>query len=183
MPIFIKKRPFSKNKLLSCAYFVIQTSILYKILCSDVIFFHNFRQKPLVSCPYLVKKNFNSAPTRLYYGPKSQRDAFFFDFSRNIHCSHSLILPKISKIRPLPQKHDALMSFFHENPHAVMPIFIQKNVNSVKTTIYYELKTSIGYSLFRFFKKNHCFHAHILSTKRPFSKKQCSNAHVWSKKR
>ena len=44
-----------------------------------------------------------------------------------------------------------------------------KNVNSVKTILYYELKTSIGYSLFRFSRKNHCFYAH---TKRPFSKKK-----------
>ena len=38
-PYFVKKRPFSKNTLLSSLYFVKKTSILSKTLCSYVIFF------------------------------------------------------------------------------------------------------------------------------------------------
>ena len=77
-PCFIEKRPFSKNKLLSCACFVMQTSILSKTLCSDVIFFHILHEKLLLSCPYLVQKNVNSAKTRLYFGPKKSKGCLFF---------------------------------------------------------------------------------------------------------
>ena len=40
---------------------------------------------------------------------------------------------------------------FHEKPPAVMPIFGQKNVNSVKTTLYYGPKKSIGCPFFSIF--------------------------------
>ena len=46
-----------------------------------------------------------------------------------------------------------------------MPIFGQKNVNSVKNTLYYGPNKSIRYPFFRFFMKKYCSHTHILLKK------------------
>ena len=48
-----------------------------------------------------------------------------------------------------------------------------KNVNSLKTTLYYREKKKIRMPIFffDFLRKNHCSGAYILLTKRPFSKK------------
>ena len=72
MTIFCQKNVHSlKNKLLSCLYFV-KKSILSKTLRSHVIFFQIFHEKPLLLCPYLVKKT--SILSKLHYimGQKSQ---------------------------------------------------------------------------------------------------------------
>ena len=84
---------------------------------------------------------------------------FFSDFERKNHFSHAHILSKKRQIskkhvvlmpmfcqtkRPFSQKHAAPMSFisnFHGKSLPVMPIFGQKNVNSVKTTLYYRPKS------------------------------------------
>ena len=52
----LKRRPFSKNALLSCPYFVEKTSNLSKTQCSHVIFFKFYMKNSLLSCPYLIKK-------------------------------------------------------------------------------------------------------------------------------
>ena len=95
---------------------------------------------------------------------------FIFDFSRKNHCSHALILPK--NVHSL-KKHNAfthiffknryvhylkntvlschIFQIFYENPPAVIPIFVQKNVNYVKTTLYCGLKKAIGCPFFPIF--------------------------------
>ena len=170
-PCFIEKRPFSKNKLLSCACFVMQTSILSKTLCSDVNFFHILNEKLLLSCPYLVQKNVNSAKTRLYFGPKKSKGCLFFRFftknklfscpyiaKNNVHslktrCFHAHIFQKYVHYLKNTVLSCHFFQFFQENPPSVMPIFVPKNVNSVKITLYYGLKTSIGYSFFPIFQE------------------------------
>ena len=97
----------------------------------DALFFRFFTKKSLLSCPYLFKKN-------------SLKNTL-------LSCPYK---------RPFSQKHGALMSFFqifHEKAPVVMPILGQKNVISVKTTLYYGKKKSVGCSFFQ---------------KRPFPKKQ-----------
>ena len=98
------------------------------------------------------------------------------------------------------KKHCALMSFFSTFSYKppVMPI-IDKKVNYVKTTVYYEPKKSKRY-LFSWFlmknsllfspyffkncpfsKKTHSSHVHILSTKSPFSQNTVLSCHFFSK--
>ena len=78
------------------------------------------------------------------------------------------------------------MSFFqifHEKPHAGMPIFGQKNVNFVKTTINYGPKKSKGCPFeSHFSRKNINSHAHILSKKRPFQKNHASLMPIFCQK-
>ena len=79
------------------------------------------------------------------------------------------------------------MSFFqifHEKPHAGMPIFGQKNVNFVKTTINYGPKKSKGCPFVSYFfaRKNINSHAHILSKKRSFQKKTLLSCPYFVKK-
>ena len=57
-PYFVKKNVNSlKITMLSCPYFLKKTSILSEKLCSYVVFFHIFHEKPLLPCPHLVKIN------------------------------------------------------------------------------------------------------------------------------
>ena len=121
--------------------------------------FQSFLKKALLYYPYLVKKNVNSVKTKLYYAPKKSIRCPFFQCltkksllscpylvkkTKNFwktRCSHAHVL---SKIRPFSQKYSAPMSFFsnfHGKSLPVMPIFGQKNVNSVKTTLYYRPKS------------------------------------------
>ena len=128
------------------------------------------------------------------------------------HCSHVHIL---SKKRPFSKKYCALMyffSFFYEKPPAFIPIFSQKNVKSVISTLYYA-KKSIRYPFFPILhEKNNSSYANILSKNvGTFSKNTLffypyfvnrlffqifmyffpicpwktpySHAHIWSKKR
>ena len=61
-------------------------------------------------------------------------------FFKKTPCTHAYILPKK---RPLSQKYNYLMSFLSKFlPFAATPLFGQKNVNSVKTTLYYRPKKS-----------------------------------------
>ena len=61
------------------------------------------------------------------------------------------------KKSPLSQKHALPMSFFqifHEKSIPFMSIFGQKNVNSVKTTLYYRPQNSIRQFFVRIYTKN-----------------------------
>ena len=77
-------------------------------------------------------------------GQKSQKDAPFFAIfywkisAPPIFCQITSIL---SKIRC---SHVIFFQFFHEKPCILMPIFGQKNVNPVKTTLYYGLEKSLS---------------------------------------
>ena len=126
-PYFIKKRPFSTNKLLLCAYFVIQTSILYKTLWSNVIFSHNFREKSLLSCPYLVKKTSILPKLEYITDQIRQRDALFPLFHEKFPVLMPLYCQKFQKYN---LKNTVLsyhfFQFCHENHPVFMPIFFQK---------------------------------------------------------
>ena len=92
-----------------------------------------------------------------------------------------------------------LSQIFREKLSAAKPIFGPKNVNSVKTTLYFGLQKPKDALLFPFFTKNNCSFTHILSknvhslkntlfscpcfvkkTSVP-SKTQCSHFHILSK--
>ena len=111
----------------------------------------------------------------------------------NVHSQQNALLssPYLIKKCPVSQKHcsDAIFSNLVFKSPAVKPIFCQKNVNSVKTTLYYGPKKSMRcyfcsdisakisalMPIFcqkndRFLKKTCCSHAHILYKKRQFSK-------------
>ena len=129
-------------------------------------FFSNITWKTLASRSYLIKKNLNYVKTKVYYGPKNSIGSLFFKFltkksllsclyfvkKRQFSRKLTALMPIFcQKKRPFSQKHSAPMSFFsnfHEKSLPVMPIFGQKNVNSVKTTLYFGPKKSIGYLFF-----------------------------------
>ena len=74
----------------------------------------------------------------------------------------------LSKIRC---PHVIFSKFFHDKHPTVMPMFGQKNVNFVKTTLYYGPQKSIECHFFPVYLKTHCYHAHISSKKKcPFAK-------------
>ena len=140
--------------------------------------------------PIFGQKNVNSIKNTLYYGPKKVNRMPFFPIlnkkitaqKQQVHSLKNTLLSCPYK-RPFSQKHGALMSFlkiFHEKALAAMPILGQKNVISVKTTLYYGQKKSLGCSFFQkrpFSKKTNCSHVHILSKKRIFSQKH--SAHMY----
>ena len=96
---------------------------------------------------------------------------FFSDFLRKNYCSNahvvskrrsfskktllscSYFVKKTSTLSKTLYSHVIFVQLLHKEPPAVMPIFDQKNVNSVKTTLYYGSKKSIGYPFFRFVKE------------------------------
>ena len=106
MPIFCHKTFLSPKKLTTVLpYFVKKLSIFSKTQCSNVIFFQIFMKNPLLSCPYLVQKKVTSVKTTLQYRPKKSKGCPFFS-------------PR----------------FFTKKISALMPIFCQKNVHSLKNS-------------------------------------------------
>ena len=153
-------------------------SLKHNALISFLLVFHG---KPPAVIPIFDQKNVNSVKTTVYYGPKMSIACPFFPiFHEKNTRSHSHIF--VEK-RLFSENHTALMpifcrksvhllkntvlpchllQIFHEKTHASTPIFDQTSLNSVKTTLYYGLKKSIGYPFFWFFTKNNWFHDHIL---------------------
>ena len=103
--ILSKNCPFSKNTLLSGAYFVKKRKFSKKD--SALISFFLICKYFETSCinTHIWCKNVNFVKTILYYGPKSQKDAFFF------------------------------LPIFQGKIAALMPIFCQKIVQSLKNTV------------------------------------------------
>ena len=99
--------------------------------------------------------------------------------SLKTHYSQGHIL---SKKRPFSKKklrsHGIFSQIFNEKPSAANPIFDQKNVNSVKTTIYFGPKKSIGCLSFPIFHGNVTVLVPKLCRKTP----PCCHAPIWSKK-
>ena len=161
MPILIQKDVHSlTNTLLSYPYFVVKSFILSKTLYSHVIFFQLLYEKPRAVIPYLIKKSQFCQNYIILWIKKVNRMPFFYNFSakksplscpyfvkktsilKKTHCSQVHILSKY--VQSL--KNTALMSFFqnfHEKLSAVKPIFGQKNVNAVNTTLCYGPNKSI----------------------------------------
>ena len=125
-----------------------------------------FFSKMFIKTPYshahIWSKNVNSVKTTLFYGHKSHYVGcpFCSAFSRKNHCSHENIL---SKIRIFSKKHTALMPILVKKTSIlsktqcshVLFFFIffmknsccrandwSKNVNFVKTTLYFGPKKS-----------------------------------------
>ena len=76
--ILSKKRPFCKNTMLFCPYFVNKTSILSKTRYSHVIFLKFFMKHPFMSCPYLVKNTSILSKLRYIYELKKSIGCPFF---------------------------------------------------------------------------------------------------------
>ena len=75
---------------------------------------------------------------------------------------------------PIPSKTQCShLIFFNEKPLLPCP-YLVKNVNSVKTTLYYGPKKSIGYPFFRFFTKKSLLLILYFIKKRLFSKKHAA---------
>ena len=113
----------------------------------------------------------------------NRKSPFYFDFHKKI-----IYLMPIWQKCPFSKKYPALMLIcgqktsilwktrcshvifffnFSGKTHVVMPIFGQKSVNSVKTTLDYGPKKSIGWPFFRFLIKNHCQKTSIFIKARP----------------
>ena len=110
---------------------------------------------------------------------------FFSDFERKSHSFHAHFL---LRKRSSSNKYDALIpifcqkyvhlfkimvlschwfNYFIKNPKMSWPYWVQKNVNSLNTTLYYGPKKSIRWPFFSdYSRKNHYSHAHGLSKKR-----------------
>ena len=142
--------------------------------------------------PIFGQKNVNSVKFT-HYDHKSEEDVLFSDISRKKNCSNAHIFSKkknvhslkkhcfhahiLSKKCPFFQKHCALMSIFFKifikNPLLSCPYLI-KNVNSIKTTLYYEPKKSIWCPFFPISHGKIIPFMPIFCKKRPFSKKHAA---------
>ena len=81
IPIFYQKYVYSlkiKNKLLSSPCFVKKTSIHSKTLCSHVICFQVFYEKPPAAKLIFGQKNVNSVKITLYFGSKKSIGCPYF---------------------------------------------------------------------------------------------------------
>ena len=114
--------------------------------------FRFFLKKSLLSCKYFIKN------TSIIFSKK-----------------HTALMPILVKKRPFSQKHNALMCFFFKffmKNSCCRAHDQSKNVNFVKTTLYFGPKKSQD-ALFSYFsRKSFCSYVNILSKKRPFSKKK-----------
>ena len=102
-----EKRPFSKNTLLSCPYFVEKTSILSETLCSYIN--KKKHEKPPGVMPIFDQKTSILSKQHYIMSQRSQQDALFFRFLTK---KSSLLCPYFVKKRPFSKKHTALKSIF-----------------------------------------------------------------------
>ena len=187
MSTFCQKRPFSKNKQLSCPYFVKKTSTLLKTKCSRVIFSFFFYKNPILLCPYLVKKRIFCQNYTILWAIKVNKMPFFPDFLLKNRCSRTQFIlkyvyslknkllssPCFVKKRSFRQKHCALMSFyfqfFSKNPLLSSPYLVKKRRFCQNYTIFWVKKVNRMPFVSDFSRKNNSSNAHILSKNRPFS--------------
>ena len=133
-----------------------KTSTLLKTQCSHVFFFY-FSQTPHTLMPIFCQKRQFSQNQNTWWAIKVHKMPFFSDSSRKNRCSHTHIL---SQVRLFSKEHTALKFMFHEKmsvlsktlcschffkvfyekPPAVKPIYGQKNVKSVKITLFWARK-------------------------------------------
>ena len=152
-------------------------------------FFHTFHEKPLLTCPYLVKKNVKSAKTRLYFGPKKSKECLSFRHftkkslfsypniaidnvhSLNTRCFHANIFQKYVHYLKNMVLSCHFFQFFMKILMFSCPDLFQKRVFCQNYNILGAKNVNRILFFSDFLRKNHCFHAHIFSTKRPFSRK------------
>ena len=152
-PHFVKKNVnFLKNTVLSCH--------IYQI----------FHEKPSVSCPYLAKERQFSKNSTIFLTKKDIMMPLFYYLSRKNQCSyahilsknghslkkHTAAMPIVCQINVHSLKNTVLscnfFNFFMKTPLFSSPL-VTKNENSVKSTLYYGAKNSIGCLFPRFFTK------------------------------
>ena len=121
------------------------------------LFFLIYHKHPILSCRYFVKKRQFSQNQNTWWAIKVHKMPFFSDSSRKNRCSHTHIL---SQVRLFSKEHTALkfmfyekmsvlsktlcschfFQVFYEKPPAVKPVYGQKNVKSVKITLFWARK-------------------------------------------
>ena len=145
-------------------------SLLSKARRSNVIFFKFLMKYPLSSFTYLVKKRYFCENYTLFWGKRINRIPIFSLCQEKFNA----LIPIFSKNSPFCEKHVNLMPLFcRKNVHSLKtrysrfiqfkffmrkpPFFMhkigQKNVNSVKITLYYGPKKLIGCPYFLSFFK------------------------------
>ena len=134
MPIFCQENVHSrKNTLLSYPYFVEKTSNLSKTRCSHVNFCSNFTWKTSCSSPYLVIKRQLCQNYTLLWAQKVNNMLFFFAIS---HKKYPLSWPYFVKnVHSLKNTRCSHARILQKNHTALMLIFCQKNVYSLKSTM------------------------------------------------
>ena len=168
-----------KNTMLSCHFF---SNSSWKNPCCHV---HIWSIKSQFSQSYTIlwaKKSIRCLFCRF---SRKNQCYYAYILSKNVHsqkkhCTNAHILPIK---HPFSQKYNILSCYFCRDSDKKLPsvtlLFGQKNVNSVKTTLYYRQKKSGCPFFFDFSRINHCSRAYILLTKCPFSKKTHSyHAHI-----
>ena len=172
MPIFC---PLSKNTLLSCPYFVKKTSTFSKTRCSHVIFSNFSWKSPCCHAHIRSKKRHICQNYTILWAKKVNRVLFFF------------------QKRPFPKKQTALMPIFcPKNVYSLKNTVLtcnffpnlswktlcchahiwSKNVDSVKTILYYGPNESIGSPFFPIFHEKITALISIFCQKNLFSLKK-----------
>ena len=108
-----------QNTILSCPYFVIKNLHSLKTLCSHEIFSTFFLKNPMLSHVF-GQKLVNSVRTTIYYRQKVKK----MDFSTIFH-----------EKKPLSSCPYFVKSLLSKKPD-LMPIFCQKYVHSLKSTVF-----------------------------------------------
>ena len=125
-PYFVKKRPFSENKLLLCQYWGKKHQFFQKQ--GDLILFvFNFSRKTCCCHVHIWSKKRQLCQNyTIFCVQKSNRMPFFSDFSRKNNCSythvfsknvyslwkHNIPMPIICRKSPFSRKHFAHIKFF-----------------------------------------------------------------------
>ena len=132
-------------------------------------------KRPALSFSFFVKKTCTLSKANWSYAHFVRFSRKNHDFVRNgpfskKHCSQGHTWSK--KFHSLKKQGAvrSLFRIFHENPPSVMPIFCQKNVNSIETIIYNGPKMSLGCHFFQLFTKYSLLSCQYFVKKRPFSK-------------
>ena len=123
------------------------------------IFFFKFSRKILSCHANIWSKTSTISKLSYIMRQKSQQDAFFQVTTKNKKCpfsrAHTALMPIFCQKNAHSSKNTVLTShfflMFHEKPPADVPIFNLKNVNSVKTILYYGPKKSVEYHYFPIF--------------------------------
>ena len=123
-------------------YFCENYTIIWAQKVNRMPFFPIFHWKVTSLMPILCKKNVHYLKTHCFH-------AHIF-CQKNVHSLKKTLLSY------------NFFKFFMKNPQTCQTHIWFKNVNSVKTTLYYGPKKSKGCIFFRPFTKNHFSHAHIL---------------------
>ena len=137
-------------------------------------FFLIFHKHPILSCRYFVKKRQFCQNQNTWWAIKVQKMPFFSDSLRKNRCSHTHMF---SQVRLFSEEHTSLkfmyyektsvlsktlcscpffLQVFYEKPPAVKAIYGQKDVKSVKITLFWAKKDNRMPFFSDFSRKNNC---------------------------